>query len=44
MHSSRLLQFQQLAASAGATADFTKSFDASGKTGAYCHHRGAWDG
>jgi len=37
MHSSRLLQNQMLT-------DFTKSFDPSGKTGAWCHHRGAWDG
>jgi hypothetical protein len=34
MHSRRLLQNQQLAAERNATADFTKSFDASGKTGA----------
>jgi hypothetical protein len=34
MRSRRLLQNQQLAAERKATADFTKSFDASGKTGA----------
>jgi hypothetical protein len=34
MHSRRLLQNQQLAAERNVTADFTKSFDASGKTGA----------
>jgi hypothetical protein len=34
MHRRTLLQIQQLAASKGRIADFTKSFDPSGKTGA----------